>query len=240
MFLKKRIQTSDCAIVITVHNHVKKFGFPCLESVLEYSGNARVYLYDNESSDPKIKFLRELSDRYPQVEFIRIDDQKAFGGLTGTWNDGIRRARERGLGKVILLNHDVIVNKTWRYFIRAIRSDYCVYGPLTNRPGGRRAGKRQTSKRPKFRGLRKTDELTGFCMGFTLGRPDLKLFDDWRFFNPKMPFGDNEFEFQERMKMRSAQTACYIVPRSWVFHHLNMGWKDSPRYSDPHGPTTGA
>ncbi|WP_337660148.1 glycosyltransferase 61 family protein [Anderseniella sp. Alg231-50] len=73
-------------------------------------------------------------------------------------------------------------------------------------------------------------------MGFTLGRPELKLFDDWRFFDPERPFGNNEFDIQERMKMRSTKAAFYIVTDSWVFHHLNMGWKDRPRYLDPHSP----
>ena len=230
--------SSDCVIVLTVHNHVEKFGIPCLESVLEHSGNARVYLYDNESSDPKIEILRKLADSRPEVDFIRIDDQNAFGGLTGTWNDGIRRAREQGLGKVILLNHDVIVDNTWGYFIQAIDSDFCVYGPLTSRQGGGRGPKPQESNVPKFKGLQSTKRLTGFCMGFTLGRPELKLFDDWRFFKPELPFGGNEFDIQKRMKKRSTKTSFYIVTDCWVFHHLNRGWKDNPRYMDPHDPTT--
>ena len=106
----KHDPSSDCVIVLTVHNHIERFGIPCLESVLEHSGNARVFLYDNESADPKIEDLRKLADSRAEVDFIRIDDQNAFGGMTGTWNDGIRRAQRQGLGKVILLNHDVIVD----------------------------------------------------------------------------------------------------------------------------------
>ncbi|MCP4122427.1 MAG: DUF563 domain-containing protein [Bacteroidetes bacterium] len=230
----KRDLSSDCAIVITVHNHIEKFGIPCLESVLEHSGNARVYLYDNESSDPKIEILRKLADSRPEVDFIRIDDQNTFGGLTGTWNDGIRRAREQGLGKVILLNHDVIVDNTWGYFIQAIESDLCIYGPLTNRPGGGRGPKPQMSNAAKFKGLQGTERLIGFCMGFTLGRPELKLFDSWRFFDPERPFGGNEYDIQKRMKKRSTKTAFCVVTNTWVFHNLNMGWKDNPRNPDPH------
>jgi len=234
-----RNRNSDCAVILTVHNHIEKFGLPCLQSVLKHSGDARVYVYDNETTDPKIEDLRKLVDSRSEVEFIRIDDQKAFGGLTGTWNDGIRRARERGLSKVVLLNHDVIVDDTWANFLQAIESDFCIYGPLTNRPGGgRRYRKLQMAEGPKFKGLRSTEILMGFCMGFTLGRPEIKLFDDWRFFNPELPFGNNEYDIQKRMKMRSTKAAFYIVTDSWVFHHLNMGWKDSPRYMDPHGPTT--
>jgi hypothetical protein len=233
----KHDPSSDCVIVLTVHNHIERFGIPCLESVLEHSGNARVFLYDNESADPKIEDLRKLADSRAEVDFIRIDDQNAFGGLTGTWNDGIRRAQRQGLGKVILLNHDVIVDNTWGNFIQAIESDFCIYGPLTNRPGGGRGPKPQQSKVPVFKGLQSTSRLTGFCMGFTLGRPELKLFDDWRFFDPDLPFGDNEFNIQKRMKKRSAKARFYVVTDTWVFHHLNMGWKDEPRFLDPHDPT---
>lgn len=151
MIVKKGSQNSDCAIILTVHNHIEIFGLPCLQSLLKHSGGARIYVYDNESTDPKIENLRILADSRSEVEFIRIDDQKTFGGLTGTWNDGIRRAREHGFGKVILVNHDVIVDNTWGNFIQAIESDFCIYGPLTNRPGG---GKRQMATGPKFKGLR--------------------------------------------------------------------------------------
>jgi hypothetical protein len=226
---------SDCGIIITVHNHVARFGLPCLESVLEHSGDARVYLYDNESSDPAIRDLNDFADAQPNVDFMRIHDQKAFGGLTGTWNDGLDRARREGLKKVILLNHDVVVGNTWSQFIDAIDSDYCIYGPLTDRPGGGE-GKRgiQHAESAQNCGLLIARELLGFCMGFTLGRPDLKLFDDWRFFDPKLPFGGNEFDLQNRMKKRSAKTRLYVVTDSWVLHHLNMGWKNNPRYPDPH------
>ncbi|MCP3848849.1 MAG: glycosyltransferase, partial [Gammaproteobacteria bacterium] len=126
----------DCAIIITVHNHVERFGIPCLNSILKYSGGARVFLYDNESADPKIVVLKQLAIKHSEIDYIRIDDQSTFGGLTGTWNDGIRRAREAGLKKVILLNHDVVVDETWENFIKAIDSDTALYGPLSNLPGG--------------------------------------------------------------------------------------------------------
>ena len=226
---------SNCGIIITVHNHVAQFGLPCLKSVLEHSGDARVYLYDNESSDPDIRDLKSLADAQPTVDFIRIDDQEAFGGLTGTWNHGVDRARREGLQKVILLNHDVIVDNTWGNFISAIDSDYCIYGPMTNRPGGGgRDQNPQKSKVPKFKGLQSTSRLLGFCMGFTLGKPELKMFDHWRFFEPGLPFGGNEFSIQKRLKKRSTQARFYVVTDSWVFHHLNMGWKDDPRYLDPY------
>ena len=63
---------ADCAIVITVHNHVARFGFPCLKSVLEHSGDARVYLYDNESSDTDVRDLKRFADAQPAVDYIRI------------------------------------------------------------------------------------------------------------------------------------------------------------------------
>ncbi|MCJ8332183.1 MAG: glycosyltransferase family 61 protein [Lentisphaeria bacterium] len=78
--------------------------------------------------------------------------------------------------------------------------------------------------------------MLGFCMGFTLGNPKLKLFDDWRFFNPNLPFGGNEFNFQKRIKKRSAKAECHIVTDCWVSHHLNRGWKDKPSHPDPYDP----
>ena len=76
MIVKKGSQNSDCAIILTVHNHIEIFGLPCLQSLLKHSGGARIYVYDNESTDPKIENLRILADSRSEVEFIRIDDQK--------------------------------------------------------------------------------------------------------------------------------------------------------------------
>ena len=210
---------------------------PCLKSVLEHSGDARVYLYDNESSDPDIQALKSCANAQPTVDFIRIDDQEAFGGLTGTWNDGVDRDQREGLSKVILLNHDVVVGPTWGSFISAIDSDNCIYGPLSNLPGGGQGRKgHQYAKSATYNGLFETRKLLGFCVGFTLGRPEIKPFDDWRFFNRDRPFGGNEFEIQKRMKKRATKSRFYIVTDSWVFHLLSMGWKDNSRYMDTHAP----
>lgn len=226
--------SADCAIIITVHNHIERFGIPCLLSVLEHSGKARIILYDNGSTDPSYPAVKALAESRPEVDYIRIEDQHAFGGLTGTWNDGIRRAREQGFEKVILLNHDVIVDDTWMAFLASIRSDHCIFGPLTNRPGNPGDPLPQQSRLPRFEGKRSVEALQGFCMGFTLGRPDLKLFDDWRFFNPDNPFGGNETDLQSRMKARSPEAAFYIVTDCWVRHDHNKGWTDKPRFPDPH------
>ncbi|MCP3850523.1 MAG: hypothetical protein GY694_09840, partial [Gammaproteobacteria bacterium] len=142
---------------------------------------------------------------------------------------------EAGLKKVILLNHDVVVDETWENFIKAIDSDTALYGPLSNLPGGGDGNRNpQKSRTASFEGLLDVDRLIGFCLGFTLGKPELKLFDDWRFFNPEQPFGGNEFGIQKQMKSRSATTRFYVVTDTWVFHHLNMGWKDKPRFLDPY------
>ena len=219
--------TSDCAIIITIHNHVKKFGLPCVNSVLKQSGKAKIYIYDNETNDPDLCELLQLVEDHPEIVYIRIDDQVNFGGLTGTWNDGIRRARKDGLQKVVLLNHDVIVGDSWKYFITSIQSDYAIYGPLSNRPGGGNGGwKFQKGEKPENNGLIKVNKIMGFCMGFTLGRPELKLFDDWRFFNPDFTFGNNEFSIQETMKRNSTYTRFYVVSNCWVYHHLDMSWKN--------------
>jgi len=231
--LDKQNSGNDCAIIITVHNHIERFGIPCVSSVLKHSNGARVFLYDNESTDPKIDALKELSNKHPEIDYIRIDDQTAFGGLTGTWNDGIRRAREECLRKVVLLNHDVVVDETWSSFIDAIECGHALYGPMSNLPGGGDGDSNpQKAITPSFNGLLEVDRLIGFCLGFTLENLELKLFDGWRFFNPEQPFGDNEFGIQKQMKRRSAETRFYVVTDTWVFHHLNMGWMKNPRYVD--------
>ena len=35
MIVKKGNQNSDCAIILTVHNHIEIFGLPCLQSLLK-------------------------------------------------------------------------------------------------------------------------------------------------------------------------------------------------------------
>ena len=49
-------------------------------------------LYVNESDDP---ITLGLGETFSSIEYIYIDDQHANGGLTGAWNQGVRKYRQR-------------------------------------------------------------------------------------------------------------------------------------------------
>lgn len=59
----------------------------CLECFLRYLPNSFIVLYVNESSDAKIL---DIENNYPSITYVYVNDQKKNGGLTGTWNQGIK------------------------------------------------------------------------------------------------------------------------------------------------------
>ena len=96
---------SESEVTVAILNwnglhHLKQF----LPSVVSHSGQARVRVIDNASTDASVAWLRK---NYPQVETDVLDRNHGF---TGGYNLGIRHI-ETPL--VVLLNSDVEVRPGW-------------------------------------------------------------------------------------------------------------------------------
>jgi GT2 family glycosyltransferase len=97
------LSESDITVAILNWNglhHLKQF----LPSVLAHSGNARIRVIDNASTDDSVAWLRET---HPQVELDILDRNHGF---TGGYNIGIQNI---STPLVVLLNSDVETSPSW-------------------------------------------------------------------------------------------------------------------------------
>ena len=94
---------TQTAVVILNHNGqelLKKF----LPSVLKFSGQAKIIVADNNSSDGSVDFLTK---EFPQVEVIRIPRNLGFAG---GYNYAFSKIEAEYF---VLLNSDVEVTEKW-------------------------------------------------------------------------------------------------------------------------------
>ncbi|MFT5860352.1 MAG: GT2 family glycosyltransferase [Flavobacteriaceae bacterium] len=94
---------SKTAIVILNWNG-KKFLEQFLPSVIQHSGNARIIVADNASSDDSIPYLK---DNFPSVELIL---NKSNGGFAKGYNESLKQVDSEFY---VLLNSDVEVTENW-------------------------------------------------------------------------------------------------------------------------------
>lgn len=101
--MERQPQASDVAIVILNWNG-KRFLEKFLPSVINFSGNARVIVADNASTDDSIAFLKNT---YPKVEIIQ---NSANGGFAKGYNESLQHVNAP---YYVLLNSDIEVSEGW-------------------------------------------------------------------------------------------------------------------------------
>ncbi|MCH2225221.1 MAG: glycosyltransferase family 2 protein [Crocinitomicaceae bacterium] len=97
------MKNSNVAIVILNWNG-QKFIEQFLPSVIQHSGDARVIIADNASTDRSIEFLK---DQFPSVEIIQNESN---GGFAKGYNDALKKVNSEFY---LLLNSDVEVTENW-------------------------------------------------------------------------------------------------------------------------------
>ncbi|MEZ4889607.1 MAG: glycosyltransferase family 2 protein [Crocinitomicaceae bacterium] len=93
----------DVSIVIlnwNGRNYLKQF----LPSVIKYSGDARIIVADNASTDDSVEFLQQ---HFPQVEIIVNETN---GGFAKGYNDALKKVDAKFY---VLLNSDIEVTENW-------------------------------------------------------------------------------------------------------------------------------
>ena len=96
-------------------NHLETF----LPSVTQNSGQAKVYVIDNASTDDSISFLKS---NYPEIFIIT---NSANFGFAGGYNEGMKSIHEE---LVVLLNSDVEVTKDWLNPLKESMKDATIAG----------------------------------------------------------------------------------------------------------------
>ena len=93
-------------VVILAWNEYR-FTRECLTSVLALDpGPDRVLLVDNGSTD---RTAEKVQAEFPEVEVLRLDRNRYFAGGV---NEGFRRAMDQGARSILLLNNDVVLERS--------------------------------------------------------------------------------------------------------------------------------
>jgi hypothetical protein len=186
---------NEVGVVVTTYGKNNIFAIQNIRCFRTYLPTAKIFLYLNEvvHKTDIIEVCKQL-----HVEPIIVPDQTAYGGLTGTWNDGILKCISHRCDVIILSNDDLFVNETIHHIIHETRlanskkaMEY--FGPVTNNPGPSN-GKQlfHLKNRNNTTRIINNRGLNGFFMAFPRHVLNELKFDATHFFDPAFPFGGNE------------------------------------------------
>lgn len=211
----------------------------CVDSWCEHTPDPQAILLLDDASPLELPWLSSLGGRADLV-YIRFGER---GGLTRSWNAGLRLARERGWTWAVAGNSDVIFSPGWWAPLRsAIERGWHLVGPVTNAPGKTRNGGLQNVRR-YFAGYVLSDEprwieetakflrerysgqvlesgLNGFCLAAETERWWAGAWSDQEVFDPGRIMEGNEDELQKRWRGRGWKIG--ICPDSFVFHYRSV------------------
>ena len=212
------------AFVITTHHDGYLCVKECILRVMHFSPESRIWLFVNEGEGKTLT----LSEEFPSINVTFIADQK--GGLTYTWNEGIRQCLLAGIKTIVILNDDALVNESISDLILAASNplDLAIYGPGTSQGGAPLNPESWVyhMARPTepltVRWLKLWHGLNGFCLAFHARMVLSNMFDEVNFFNPSIPFGGNETEWGKRWFMKGGR--CGVVDSCYVHHKKHRSW----------------
>lgn len=217
------------AFVITTHHDGYLCAKECLVRVLHFAPESKVLLFVNEGEGHTLQLHKE----FPSVQVTYIDKQD--GGLTYTWNEGIRQCLLNGIETIVLMNDDVLVNASISDLILAASNPYhlAIFGPGTSHKGAPFNSESwvyhitETSKETlTLRWLKQWHGLNGFCIAFHARMVLSNMFDSLNFFDPSIPFGGNETEWGKRWYLKGG--SCAVVDSCYVDHKKKHSWIDIP------------
>ncbi len=180
------METSNKHTAIALLNwNGKKWLEKFLPGILQYSGEAKIYIIDNASEDAEKQWIRE---RFPQVRLIELDKNYGFAG---GYNRGLGQIPEK---YVVLLNTDVEVTENW-------------LSPLLSRM---QAGEKIAAVQPKIKSWRDKSrfEYAGAAGGFLdfFGYP----YCDGRSFTKTE---EDRGQYDQAKEIQWASGACMLIDK---------------------------
>ena len=216
------------AFICTTHQSKKHRpnGFDLFNNYLEslYSNCEypfKLFAFDNASED---KFEIENNPDNLQITYVK---NQYKGGLTYTWNEGVKQGIEEDYNLYIITSDDQIFDKSINNFIKDILEhplkDNAVFGPLSNNSNNFH----QNALIPHGRIFEVSgnpgDELNGFCLAMTKETIKANYYDNkGNIFSTddEDKWGHQDKELQTRIKHSVVVGTCYL-------HHINQGgWRD--------------
>jgi len=120
-----------------------------LETFFETTPNGVGIVVDDGSSSWSTSYETKLKSElshFPHSELHLIHYEK-HGGLTRSWNAGLRRAIDLKLDYAIAGNNDVLFTPKWyEGLLHALDNGYHLVGPLSNAPGITAKGKQEVDR----------------------------------------------------------------------------------------------
>ena len=217
------------AFVITTHHNGYLCVKECLVRVLHFAPESKVFLFVNEGEGHTLR----LHEEFPSVDVTYVDRQD--GGLTYTWNEGIRKCLLSGIETIVLLNDDALVNASISDLILAASNPthLGIFGPGTSHQGtpfNPESWVYHITETPKetlsLRWLKQWHGLNGFCIAFHARMILSNMFDGLNFFDPSIPFGGNETEWGKRWYLKGG--SCAVVYSCYVDHQKKRSWMEIP------------
>ena len=212
--------------IITTHGDNYDLVSKALKSILEYSCNDKyIVLFDNEGIKEKHE---ELKKNIEANEFIFIENQKDKGGLTYTWNEGIRICLNNKCDAVILLNNDIVANETLSHLEQAVmnRNEPGIYSCTSNKaPWGNHLKQQEYIKSDVLIVDKHKNRKGpgGFCLAIPKEVLIKNKFDNYDFFDPKYFFGGNERYYNNRWHDEH-NGSVYIVRSCIIYHERLNSW----------------
>lgn len=219
------------AIIILNWNGVKDT-LPCLDSLAKASGDFRVYVVDNGSTDNSLELIAKWAGEHKGFDMKIVPLGKNYGFAKGN-NKGIAVAKQDNPSSYLLLNNDTEVTPDFLEQLQTFaknKPEYKVLTPLIffhsdktkiwNAGGQFKWGIRKyyynncTADVIKEKEFIPITFVTGCALYFT---PDV-LRDDDTVFTEKFFFGEEDCEFSIRMKKQGVKVACVL--NSVIYHKV--------------------
>jgi glycosyltransferase involved in cell wall biosynthesis len=212
-----------------------------------------IVIVDNQSDD-KLNSTHDLL-KNSNVHYIYVEDQWKRG-LTGAWNEGIKKAVELNCDIILNSNDDLIFNESINSFIEKIISnehkDVSVFGPLTNGVNGSFV-KIQYSENtnPSLSKEILANGWEGFVSGFFFGftknfykkfaYSDGDLFAEFDKFDKSYihkyagdcgKWGGQEMEI---LRFKESGGKVFVIGECWIYHLKKRDWNKARQIAGEYG-----
>ncbi len=240
---------SSVAIIIPSYGQYD-YAELAVRSAYAHTPDCRVYLRDDHGPGWSEAWAARLAAEFPTFRFHRFGKN---GGLTRSWNEGLRWAKKYDVEYAVAANSDVVFTPGWFAPLAwALGHGADLVGPLTNAPGHQPkqqvarhlpdytvtddpAYLAKVAERLAAKNAKVMTELrvNGFCMAARTAGWWAGAFDAANVFNPKHRMTKNEDELQGRWKRMGLVSA--VVPASFVFHFRGVTRKGATRGQEGKG-----
>lgn len=224
------------AVIVPTFSHFD-YAEETVRTAYAHTPECRVFVIDDHSPDWKESWATSLVKKFPTMRWFRFGKN---GGLTRSWNRGLKWAREFKCPYAVTANSDLLFTPGWFEPLEwALNNGADLVGPLTNAPGHRpkqRVGRHipdfvvkddpdylatcAAHLAVKNKELFTPMIINGFCMAAKTATWWAGAFDPANVFNPKYKITKNEDELQGRWKKAGRVSA--LVPASLVFHYRGV------------------